>query len=113
MDRRCELCDRPVEGLTRHHLIPRSRHRAERRRGRFARAELTGRLASLCRPCHSHIHGCFSEKELAERLNTVVALRAEAEVARFCDWIRDKPATIRVPQRRPRHRSTGHKPRSK
>ncbi|HAM61852.1 MAG TPA: hypothetical protein DCP60_08480, partial [Psychrobacter sp.] len=49
----CQLCGRTNLPLTRHHLIPRSRHNKARTQRRFSRTEMSGDIAMLCRPCHS------------------------------------------------------------
>ncbi len=80
---RCPLCEREiVPGPTadEHHLVPKSRG---------------GRDAFLVhRVCHQKIHATFDEKELARRLCTWEALRAEPELARFVAWVRKKPPTF-------------------
>lgn len=94
---RCELCGRPVPRLTRHHLIPRTRHHNRRNKREFDRSEVHGRVAWLCRPCHDHVHAVFSEKTLEREYNTLERLRNEPQIARFVDWIAGKPATFRPP----------------
>ena len=49
---RCGLCGREPERLTRHHLIPRTRHANRRNKRDFDRDEVQARVAWLCRPCH-------------------------------------------------------------
>jgi hypothetical protein len=46
--------------------------------------------------CHSAIHARFTEAELARRLATIEALRADPELAAFVAWIRTKPADFYV-----------------
>lgn len=102
---RCELCGREVARLTRHHLIPRTRHGNRRNKRDFNRSELHDRVAWLCRPCHDHVHAVFSEKTLEREYNTLDALRADAEIARFVAWISARPADFRPPRgRRSRRR---------
>lgn len=86
----CALCGRP-ERLTRHHLIPRTRHRNRRTRRRYRLEELQSAVILLCRPCHSHIHRVLSEKELERAYNTVEALHAHPEIRRFVAWVADRP----------------------
>lgn len=91
--RGCELCGREVERLTRHHLIPRSRHRkilgSKKRRRRFEREELN-RTVPLCGPCHRKVHQTFTEAELERRYPMVEALASDPEIERFVHWISDK-----------------------
>jgi 5-methylcytosine-specific restriction endonuclease McrA len=87
----CELCGRPVRELTRHHLIPRSRHKKKRAKKAFDRREMEGRIALLCRPCHGNVHAVFENKDLEREYNTVVALAQHPGVHRFTRWIQKKP----------------------
>lgn len=94
---RCELCEREVTEITRHHLIPQTRHRNRRNKRDFARSDVKGRIALLCRPCHGNIHATFTNKELERRLNTIEALREEPAIERFTNWIRTRPDGTKVP----------------
>lgn len=91
----CELCERPASALTRHHLIPRTRHSNRRARRRFARHEMSHRILWVCRPCHNQIHAAISEKELERFYHTPERLLAHPVIARFVDWIRTKPADFK------------------
>ncbi len=87
----CALCGRPMPAgsrPTRHHLVPRSRGGAR------------GPQVLLHRICHNAIHARFSEAELARRLNDIEALRADADIARFLEWVRGKPPDFHAPTRR-------------
>lgn len=92
----CELCERAT-ALTRHHLIPKTRHRNRRNKRHFSREEVKTRILWVCRPCHSHIHKCLTEKALEREFNTREALLAHPPIQRFIQWIRRKPATFRPP----------------
>lgn len=87
----CELCGRWVSALTRHHLIPRTRHSNRRTRREFDRAARRQRIAWFCRPCHDHVHALFTEKTLERHFNTLPALAAHPAVAKFVAWIRTRP----------------------
>lgn len=97
---RCELCGRLMPQLTRHHLIPRTRHRKKRTQRTFERAELKERIAMLCRPCHRHIHAVLDNKELESDYNTLETLAAHPDVRKFTDWIKKKPPGTTVPVRK-------------
>ena len=86
--------------LTRHHLIPRTRHPNKRNKRQFDRSEVKTRIAWFCPPCHNHVHALFSEKTLEREFNTLESLAAHSEVARFVSWIRKKPSGYR-PSNRP------------
>ncbi len=98
----CELCGRENLELTRHHLIPRTRHRNRRVRRRFGREELTRRILMVCRPCHGQIHALLSEKELADHFHSREALLAHPGIRRFVEWIRTRPADLKPRARRRR-----------
>lgn len=83
--------------MTKHHLIPRTRHRNKRVKKLFSREEMTGRVLWLCRPCHHHLHRVLDEKQLALEYNTRDKLLAHPEIKQFVDWLADKPpASSRV-----------------
>lgn len=86
---RCGLCGREVvPGPTadEHHLVPRSEGGTE--------------TSLVHKVCHHKIHATFDEKELARRLHTWEALRAEPEIAAFVAWLRNKPPTFTDRSRR-------------
>ncbi|MFN3167261.1 MAG: hypothetical protein ACE37H_09390 [Phycisphaeraceae bacterium] len=104
----CELCRRAGLPLTRHHLIPRKRHRRRSAQQRFGREEMRTRIALLCKPCHCTVHATLTEKELEDAFNTLDALAGHPEIARFVRWVRKQPTDRRVAVKRPngsRHRS--------
>src|SRR5947209_18291292 len=98
----CELCKRADTELTRHHLIPRARHRRGGIRRHFDKAELTGRLAMLCRACHKFVHTVLSERQLAKEYNTVEQLLLHPEIANFVSWVAKRPSGLRVSSSRRR-----------
>jgi hypothetical protein len=86
----CELCGREVGKLTRHHLVPRTRHKNKKNKRDFDRREIH-RTVGLCSPCHRHIHTVLDNKQLEREYNTVEALRAHPDVEKFVRWIGKKP----------------------
>ncbi len=52
-ERTCELCGRAAVDLTRHHLIPRTRHKNKRNKKMFDRQEIH-QTVDLCRPATAH-----------------------------------------------------------
>ena len=88
---RCELCGRVVGALTRHHLIPRTRHRKKRNRRMFEREDVRTRILWICRPCHDHIHEVLSEKDMEASYPSREALLAHPAIRRFVAWIGGKP----------------------
>jgi 5-methylcytosine-specific restriction endonuclease McrA len=89
----CAICGRE-ETLTRHHLIPRTRHHNKRNKREFDRGTVK-RTVGICRPCHSQIHALLTEKELERDYRTVEKLRAHPEVKKFAAWIATKPRGFR------------------
>ena len=76
--------------MTRHHLIPRTRHHNKRNKREFERA-VVRQVVGICRPCHSQIHALLSEKELEREFNTIAKLKEHPGIARFAEWIATKP----------------------
>ena len=97
----CELCGREGIDITRHHLIPRTRHSNKRNQKLFGRDDVRTRLADLCRPCHGFIHKVLSEKQMELEYNTVELLRSHPEIGKFVEWVKRRPAGLRVRSRRP------------
>ena len=82
----CELCLRESVRFTEHHLVPRSRG------GKY------GPKALLCPTCHRQLHAMFSEKTLANELNSIESLRADPDFAGYLKWASKQKdgATFRV-----------------
>jgi len=95
MEGKCAICERE-ETLTRHHLIPRTRHHNKRNKREFDRATVK-KVVGICRPCHSQIHAVLTEKELERDYRTVERLRAHPEIKKFAIWIATKPRGFRCP----------------
>jgi 5-methylcytosine-specific restriction enzyme A len=55
--------------------------------------------------CHSAIHARFSEADLARRLNSIEALRADPALSDFLAWVRGKPDGFHAPTRQTGARS--------
>ena len=78
----CPLCERPIPpGVKQslHHLVPK------------LKGGKGGPVVLLHQICHSEVHAKFTESELARNLNTVEALRAHPEMARFLAWVAKRP----------------------
>ncbi|MCA1728676.1 MAG: HNH endonuclease [Actinobacteria bacterium] len=93
----CELCGRFVRELTRHHLIPRSRHGKKRAKRTFDRREMENRIALLCCPCHRNVHAVLDNKELELEYNSIKVLATHPSVEGFTRWVRNKPHGTIVP----------------
>lgn len=86
----CQLCMRSIPKIQRdaHHLVPKSRGGVE--------------TIILHRLCHRQIHALLTENQLARNYSTIEALRSHPEIAKFIQWIGDKPTHILAPIRRSR-----------
>lgn len=91
---RCALCQRSVHALTRHHLIPRCRRDARRRR---ADPEAERATIELCRPCHDHLHAVIPARELERSCATLASLAAHPAVAAFTVWVAKRPDGANIP----------------
>ena len=80
----CELCEREVERVTVHHLIPRQKDGRD------------GPRADLCSACHRQIHILFDNTRLARELNCLDRLRDEPNLQRFLTWVKRQPPDRRV-----------------
>lgn len=92
----CELCQRQAVVLTRHHLIPQSRHNKARTQREFSRAEMKTEIAMLCRPCHSQVHRVFSNQQLADYYHTVERLLSHDDIVKFINWVKKRPAGQKI-----------------
>ncbi|EGP83510.1 uncharacterized protein MYCGRDRAFT_88121 [Zymoseptoria tritici IPO323] len=82
----CEICSRDHLPLTYHHLIPRSVADKAVKRGWCEEWE-RGKVAWLCRACHSFVHGLCSNEELARSWGDVEALMGREDVRRWAGWV--------------------------
>lgn len=83
----CELCEREVHEVTRHHLIPRKLHRKKRFQKQFSSEELQ-ETVDLCRLCHRQLHKLISHRELGETYHSLAQLRAHPGIQTFLVWAR-------------------------
>jgi hypothetical protein len=93
----CDLCKRDVSNITKHHLIPKTRHKNKKNKKNFTRDDVHNRVLWICRPCHSNIHVVLTEKELEYDFNSIEALRIHPKIEKFSAWIRNKPEGTQVP----------------
>jgi hypothetical protein len=82
----CEICAREHIPLTYHHLIPRSVHAKVLKRGWHTEDQLNN-VAWLCRACHSFVHSCASNEELAREWWSVERLVEREDVRGFAKWV--------------------------
>lgn len=70
--------------LTYHHLIPKSTHTKSRKR----KYEVSEQIL-LCEFCHKQIHLMFTNKELADKLNTIEKLK-DKKIKNWLNFITKK-----------------------
>jgi hypothetical protein len=100
----CALCGRTGLPLTKHHLIPKTRHNKRSARVRFDRDQMHRLVAMLCKPCHRTVHVHLTEKQLEQDYHDIELLRQHPEIARFAAWAAKQPVDRRIVVRRPTRR---------
>lgn len=81
----CPLCARPIPKSAKqslHHLVP------------VLKGGRHGPTALVHQICHNEIHAALTEAELARSYASFEALRAHPKLARFIDWVADKPPSF-------------------
>ena len=96
----CLLCDRELLQISKHHLIPRSRHHNKRVKSKL-NGEILNLKMNLCRPCHDQIHTVFTEKQLERLYNDPLKIKFYPEISKFISWIKNKPINFRLKVVRP------------
>ncbi|BAY19974.1 hypothetical protein NIES21_58440 (plasmid) [Anabaenopsis circularis NIES-21] len=86
--KQCELCQREIEHLTIHHLVPRQNTKRKK--------QDPGPTANICSACHRQIHALFDNKVLARELNTLEKLRNEPQMQKFLAWVRKQDPGKRI-----------------
>ena len=83
----CWLCGRELGSRAQlHHTVPKAKK---------------GRDTVPVHPiCHRTIHAYFTNAQLSRMGEAVEIIRAHEEVAKFLDWIADKPPDFHAPTRR-------------
>ena len=90
----CPICRRAVPPAfqERHHLIPRSLAK----RNKYAKEEKPTETIDVCITCGDQIHKLFTEKELADKYNTLDKLLATPEIQKWGKWISHRPNNFSV-----------------
>ncbi len=85
-DLTCWLCERPIATrLQWHHTVPKAKK---------------GRETVPVHPiCHRTIHANFANAQLAKFGGSRDKLLENAAVAKFVDWVKDKPPDFHAPTR--------------
>ena len=82
----CWLCERPFDSLTEwHHPVPRSK------KGK--------RKVAIHPICHEAIHRAYTNSQLARMGEDRTAILAHPDIAKFVEWVKDKPPDFHAPTR--------------
>lgn len=85
----CWLCVRPIgRKVQQHHPVPKSKKGRE--------------TVSVHPICHRAIHANFSNAELARIGENRAALLQNEALAKFVEWVKDKPPDFHAPTRKRR-----------
>lgn len=87
----CELCNRTVSAITKHHLIP-----LEKGGKKFE-------TLSLCRTCHEQIHALFTNRELSVYYHTLESLKRDQKIIKFLRFIENIPGDSHLVIKKSRH----------
>lgn len=89
----CQLCEREMDVLTVHHLIP--RQKTKRKKSDRKKDDL-GPTINICSACHRQIHNLFDNTRLAIELNSPEKLKHEPQMQKFLSWVRKQDPHKRV-----------------
>lgn len=82
----CQLCERDVDVLTEHHLIPR------------VKGGLKGDRIDICVQCSRQIHCMYDNKKLAKKLNTFEKLKKDRKIKNYIEWVRKRNGNFKTKQ---------------
>ena len=80
----CELFNRDVSIITKHHLIPKQKGGKDYK------------TIHLCTTCHKQIHALFTNTELATLYNSIDALKNNARIIKFLNFVEKIPGDYNV-----------------
>lgn len=87
----CELCNRTVSIITKHHLIP------------LAKGGKKFETLSLCTTCHRQIHALFTNHELAAHYHSLESLKKDTRIIKFLKFIKKVPGDSYIQIKKSRH----------
>lgn len=73
----CDLCEREVSSLTKHHLIP---------KGVGGKDDST---ILLCNSCHKQLHALYTNRELSTKLYTLSRIKNDENIKKYLKFIKD------------------------
>ena len=87
----CELCNRNVSIITKHHLIP------------LQKGGKKFETLSLCPTCHAQIHALFTNRELATHYHSLNSLKSDKKIIKFLKFIQNVPGDYHIEIKKSRH----------
>ena len=81
----CVMCEREMK-LTRHHLIPRMKHRKFLKRQQYSKEHLN-KVILICRVCHDAVHSFISLDEMAETYHTLDTILEHPKVQKWIPYV--------------------------
>ena len=82
----CQLCEREVDKLTEHHLVPKAKGGAK------------GDTIDICVQCSKQIHAMYDNKVLAQKLNTLQKLKNDTKIKSYINWVKKKKGNFKTRQ---------------
>jgi len=83
----CPLCEREVNFLEYHHLIPKQLHTKKKYRNKYSKQYMGELGIRICRDCHLQIHKLFTHSYLAESLNTLKSIKSHPKTKKYIKWV--------------------------
>jgi uncharacterized protein (DUF2384 family) len=90
----CKLCQRDVDELTEHHLIPKSTWKRGSIKRKFTKEQMK-ETVSFCKLCHKNIHKFYTEIQLAEEFYELELLKEDPQVSKFIKWAQKQNRNIK------------------
>jgi len=93
----CPICKRemPEDCQEEHHLIPRAICKRQKYQG-LPQLKKENRTITICVDCGNQIHKLFTEKELADRYNTLEKIVSQPSIQNWVKWISKKPSEFYI-----------------
>ena len=87
----CELCNRNVSIITKHHLIP------------LQKGGKKFETLSLCKTCHTQIHALFTNRELATHYHTLESLKRDRKIIKYLIFLENIPGDCHIQIKKSKH----------
>jgi len=85
----CQLCERTVNLITRHHLVPKQK------------GGTIEQTVDLCQPCHKTIHATFTNTEMVQLYDSIEKLQQAEALKGYLKWIKKRDIErLRVKRRK-------------